>query len=57
MGECGDLVVSMLDCQSRGWGSNLAKAEICIEISSPPVPPANPAMMSTLAVTSLLIGR
>ena|SRR6218665_3533575 len=41
------VVVSMLDCQSRGWGSNPAQAGICVEISAPSAPLVNSAVMST----------
>ena len=44
-------MVSVVDCQSRGSGCKIpTRAEICIEISAPPAPLANSAMMSTRTV-------
>jgi len=41
--------VNVLDCQSesRDRGGVKARAEICVNFSAPPKPPANSAMTST----------
>ena len=44
-------MVHVLDCQSRGLGSNPARAEVCVENSVPSVPLANSVMVSTLTAS------